>query len=112
MAVLYLDPFTAVYCCRAVVSEDAKNTLASSLQTSPLDRKSNTVSGCVRPWIKITPEFPFKSYFLKTSQITEVAKEWDMSFISHIAQETISNIFNFSLSLAAKKVFMLHRPEH
>lgn len=35
-----------------------------------------------------------------------------MSFISHIAQETISNIFNFSLSLAAKKVFMLHRPEH
>ena len=33
MAVLYLDPFTAIYCCRAVVSEDAKTTLASGLQT-------------------------------------------------------------------------------
>ena len=33
MAVLYLDPFTAMYCCRVVVSEDAKTTLASGLQT-------------------------------------------------------------------------------
>lgn len=34
-----------------------------------------------------------------------------MSFISHLAQATILNIFNFSLSLAAEKVFTLHRPE-
>ena len=38
MAILYLDPFTAVYCCHAVVSEDAKTTLASSLQTLSLKR--------------------------------------------------------------------------
>lgn len=34
-----------------------------------------------------------------------------MSVVSHLAQATILNIFNFSLSLAAEKVFMLHRPE-
>ena len=61
MTVLYLDPFTAVYCCRAVVSEDAKTTLASGLQTLSLQRESNTVSRCVRPWIKFTPEYPFNS---------------------------------------------------
>ena len=60
MAVLYLDPFTAMYCCRAVVSEDAKTTLASGLQTLSLKRESNTVSQCVRPWIKFTPEYPFE----------------------------------------------------
>ena len=59
MAVLYLDPFTAMYCCRAVVSEDAKTTLASGLQTLSLERESNTVSRCVRPWIKFTPEYFF-----------------------------------------------------
>ena len=36
MAVLYLGPFTAMYCCRAVVSEDAKITSASGLQTLSL----------------------------------------------------------------------------
>ena len=50
MAVLYLDPFTAMCCCRAVVSEDAKTTLASGLQTLSLERESNTVSRCVRPY--------------------------------------------------------------
>ena len=38
MAVLYLDPFTAMYCRHAVVSEDVKTTL---------------------PWIKFTLEYPF-----------------------------------------------------
>ena len=33
---LYLDPFTAVYCYCAVISEDAKTTLASSPQTLSL----------------------------------------------------------------------------
>ena len=60
MAGLYLDPFTAMYCCRVVVSEDAKTTQANGLQTLSLDRESNTVSQCVRPWIKFTPEYPFK----------------------------------------------------
>ena len=60
MEVLYLEPFTAVYCCCAVISEDAKTTLASSLQTLSLKGGSNTVSQCVRPWIKFTPEYPFK----------------------------------------------------
>ena len=59
LAVLYLDPFTAMYCCRAVVSEDAITTLASVLQTLSLERESNTVSRCFRPWIKLTPEHPF-----------------------------------------------------
>ena len=59
MAVLYLDQFTAMYCCHAVVSEDAKTTLASGPQTLSLERESNTVSPCVRPWIKFTPEYPF-----------------------------------------------------
>ena len=63
-AVLYLDPFTAVYCCCEVVSEDAKTTLASALQTLSLDRESNTVSLCVIPWIKPTPEYPFKAVVL------------------------------------------------
>ena len=43
MAVLYLDPFTAMYRCRVVVSEDAKTTLASGPQTLSLERESNTV---------------------------------------------------------------------
>ena len=34
--------------------------LASSPQTLSLERESNTVSRCVRPWIKFTPEYPFK----------------------------------------------------
>lgn len=34
-----------------------------------------------------------------------------MSVISHLAQATILNIFNFSLSLAAEKVFMRHCPD-
>ena len=59
MAVLYLDPFTAMYCCRAVVYEDAKTMLASGLQALSLERESNTVSQCVRPWIKLTLEYPF-----------------------------------------------------
>ena len=54
MAVLYLDPYTAVYCCRAVISEGAKTTLASGLQTLSLEREFNTFSRCVRPWIKFT----------------------------------------------------------
>ena len=58
--ILYLDTFSEMYCCHAVVSEDAKTTLASSLQTLPLDRESNTVSRCVRPCIKLTPEYLFK----------------------------------------------------
>ena len=33
---LYLDPFTAMQCCRAVISEDAKSTLASGLQNGSL----------------------------------------------------------------------------
>ena len=60
VAVLYLDPFTAVYFCRVVISEDAETMLASGLQTLSLERESNTVSRCVRPWIKLTPEYPFK----------------------------------------------------
>ena len=52
MVVLYLDPLTAMYCCRAVVSEDAKTALAS-LQTLSLERESG-------PWVKLTPEYPFK----------------------------------------------------
>ena len=59
MAVLYLDPFTAMYFCCAVVSEDAKTTLASGLRSLYLERESKTVSQCVRPWIKLTPECPF-----------------------------------------------------
>ena len=51
-----MDPFTAMYCCRAVVSENAKTMLASGLQTLSLERESNTVS----PWIKFTLEYPFK----------------------------------------------------
>ena len=43
MAVLYLDPFTAVYCCRVVVPEGAKPTLASGLLTLSLKGESNTV---------------------------------------------------------------------
>ena len=46
MAILYLDPFTTMYCCCAVVSEIAKATLASGLQTLTLK-------------IKLTPEYPF-----------------------------------------------------
>lgn len=34
-----------------------------------------------------------------------------MSVVSHLAQATILNIFNFSLSLAAEKVFMRHCPD-
>ena len=60
MAVLFLDPFTAEYCCRAVVSEDAKTTLARGLQTLSLEMESNTVSRRVRPWIKLASEYPFK----------------------------------------------------
>ena len=60
MAALYLDPFTAMYGLRAVISEDAKTTLASGLQTLSLERKSNTVSQRARPWIKLIPEYPFK----------------------------------------------------
>ena len=33
--------------------------LASGLQTLSLERESNTVSRCVRPWIKFIPEYPF-----------------------------------------------------
>ena len=42
--------FGPIYCdvmCRAVVSEDAKTTLASILQTLSLERESNTVSEVV-----------------------------------------------------------------
>ena len=68
MAVLYLDPFTAMYCCCAVVSEDAKTTLASGLQTLSLERESNTVSRCVRTWIKFTLEYPFKLFLVHTQE--------------------------------------------
>ena len=34
---LYLEPFTAVYCCHAVVSEDAKTMLASDPQILSLE---------------------------------------------------------------------------
>ena len=61
---IFLDPFTAVYCCRAV-SEDAKMTLASSLQTLSLERELNSVSRCVRLWIQLTPEYPFKVKLLR-----------------------------------------------
>ena len=61
MAFLYFDPFTATSCCRAVVSEDAKIPLASGLQTLSLERESNTVSRCVRPWITRTPQYPFNT---------------------------------------------------
>ena len=50
---LYLDPFTAVYCCRAAVSEVDKTPWISGLLTWSLERESNTVSRCVRPWIKL-----------------------------------------------------------
>ena len=50
---LYLNPFTAMYCCRAVVSEDPKTTLASSPQTLSLEGGSYSVSRCVRTWIKV-----------------------------------------------------------
>ena len=46
MAVLYLDPFTAMYCCCLVVSDNAKTMLASSLQTLSLKREFNTISLC------------------------------------------------------------------
>ena len=69
--VLYLDPFTAMYCCHVVVSEDAKTMLASGLQTLSLERESNIVSQCVRPWIKLTPEYPFK---LRPNETIEVGK--------------------------------------
>ena len=36
--------------------------LARGLQTLSLERESNTVSWCVRPWIKFTPEYPFNLY--------------------------------------------------
>ena len=41
MVVLYLDPFTAMYRCLAVVSEEDNTTLANSLQTWSLERESN-----------------------------------------------------------------------
>ena len=59
-----------------------KTTLASGLQTLSLERESNTVSRCVRQWIKFTPEYPFWSCFswpwtlkLITSILT-VKKTW------------------------------------
>ena len=55
----YLDPFTAVYRCCAVVYEVDKTQKISGLLTWSLERESNTVSWCVRPWIKFTPEYPF-----------------------------------------------------
>ena len=78
MAVLYLDPFTAMYCCHAVVSEDAKTTLASGLQTSSLERESNTVSRCVRPCIKLTPDYPFKNSgnFFQNYPFLRMASKW------------------------------------
>ena len=55
---LYLDPFVAVYCYCTVVSEDAKTTWASGLQTLSLG------GGCGHTrsqlWIKLTLEYPFK----------------------------------------------------
>ena len=66
---LYLDPFTAVYCCRAVVSEDAKATWASALQTLSLEGGSYSVSRCVRTWIKFTLEYPFNTTII-SSQIS------------------------------------------
>ena len=61
MAVLYLDPFTAAYRCHAIVSEDAKTTLASGLQTLSLEGGSYSVSRCVRTWIKFTLECPLRA---------------------------------------------------
>ena len=45
MAVLYLDQFTAMYCCHAVIAEDAKTTLASGPQTWSLERESTQFYG-------------------------------------------------------------------
>ena len=73
MAVLYLDPFTAMYRCRAVISGDAKTTLASGLQALSLERESNTVSRCIRPWIKFTPEYPFNKIIMLITQIAQHA---------------------------------------
>ena len=62
---LYLDPSAAVYCSCAVVSEDAKTTLASGPQTLSLEGGSYLVSRCVRLWIKLTSEYPFKMWWEK-----------------------------------------------
>ena len=44
-----LYPFTAMYCCRAVVSSStSETTLASGLQTLSLEGASYSVSRCVR----------------------------------------------------------------
>ena len=40
-----------------------KTTLASGLQTLSLETEYNTVSQCIRPWIKLTPEYPFNIFF-------------------------------------------------
>ena len=63
MAFFFLDPFTALYCCRAVVSEDAKSMLASGLQNVSFEGGSYSVSRCVRTWIKLTLEYHFKYIF-------------------------------------------------
>ena len=56
----YLDPFTALYCCHAVVCEVDKTRYISGLLTWSVKRECNTVSWWFRPWIKLTPEYPFK----------------------------------------------------
>ena len=76
-----------MYCCRAVVSEDDKTTLASY-----------SVSRYVRTWIKFTPEYPFKEnnqhYSTMNKIISSSPKQVTFNFITR---------FNVSLSLKLTK---------
>ena len=78
-----------MYCFRAVVSEDAKTKtmLASGLQTWSLERESNTVSQCVKPWIKFTPEYPFKEMDSTQYYLCEQIHKWSINvyvYMKHI----------------------------
>ena len=63
--------------------------LASSLQTSSLERESNTVSRCVRPWSKLTPEYPFNwRHFIHHPSIALCGCSFFLSAQRYSARET------------------------
>ena len=69
-----LEVYTAMYCYHTVFSEvDVRLNLMSR-------GGSYSVSRCVRPWIKPTPEYPFKGIICNISALT-CLKVTDFCFI-------------------------------
>ena len=58
---LYLDPFTAMHCCCAVVSEDVKTTQAGGPQTWSLEGGPTRCQGVLEHWLNLHRNIPLRA---------------------------------------------------